>query len=72
MTAGPLSGTVVTMSDPRAEPQPILASDAARERSMASLSSAVAEGRRTQQEFSERVDLAQVARTDLEKPRSRA
>ncbi len=45
---------------------PILASDAERERSIALLREAVVEGRLTLAEFSERVDLAQAARTDQE------
>jgi hypothetical protein len=45
---------------------PILASDAERERSIAVLRDAVSEGRLTLEEFSERVGLAQVARTDQE------
>jgi hypothetical protein len=53
------------MSDDReSEPRPILASDAERERSIALLREAVAEGRLTLEEFSERVDNAQAARTD--------
>jgi hypothetical protein len=51
-------------SEPR--PTPILASDAERERSVALLRDAAAEGRLTLEEFSERVGLAQVARTDQE------
>jgi hypothetical protein len=43
---------------------PILASDAERERSIALLRDAVGEGRLTLEEFSERVGLAQAARTD--------
>ena len=43
--------------------QPILASDAEREHSILLLREAVGEGRLTLEEFSERVDLAQVART---------
>lgn len=53
------------MSDDReSEPTPILASDAERERSIALLREAVAEGRLTLEEFSERVGRAQTARTD--------
>lgn len=44
--------------------QPILASDAEREHSIVLLREAVGEGRLTLEEFSERVDLAQAARTD--------
>ncbi len=55
------------MSDDReARPTPILASDAERERSIALLRDAVGEGRLTLEEFSERVSLAQTARTDQE------
>jgi hypothetical protein len=43
---------------------PILASDAERERSIALLREAVGEGRLTLEEFTERVELAQAARTD--------
>jgi hypothetical protein len=46
------------------EPNPILASDAERERSVAQLREAVGEGRLTLEEFTERVGLAQSARTD--------
>lgn len=46
--------------------QPILASDAERERSVELLREAVVEGRLTLEEFSARVELAQSARTDLE------
>lgn len=53
------------MSDDReSEPTPILASDAERERSIALLRDAVAQGRLTLEEFSERVGRAQAARTD--------
>jgi len=45
---------------------PMLASDAERERSIALLRGAVGEGRLTLEEFSERVGLAQAARTDTE------
>jgi hypothetical protein len=45
---------------------PILASDAERERSVALLRDAVGEGRLTLEEFTERVGLAQAARTDQE------
>ncbi|MDE3134247.1 MAG: DUF1707 and DUF2154 domain-containing protein [Acidobacteriota bacterium] len=55
------------MSDDRESPPlPILASDAEREHSIALLRDAVAEGRLTLEEFSERVDLAHAARTDRE------
>ena len=55
------------MSDDReSRLTPILASDAERERSIALLRGAVGEGRLTLEEFSERVGLAQAARTDLE------
>ena len=50
----------------RAQPTPILASDAERERSVALLRDAVGEGRLTLEEFSERAGLAQAARTDQE------
>jgi hypothetical protein len=60
-------GTVLEMSDDReSPPSPILASDAERERSIALLRDAVGEGRLTLEEFTERVELAQAARTDLE------
>ncbi len=70
VTAG-LSGrerdTVLEMSDDRqSRPTPILASDAERERNIALLRDAVGEGRLTLEEFSERVSLAQAARTDQE------
>ena len=45
-------------------PTPILVSDAEREHSIALLRDAVGEGRLTLEEFSERVGLAQAARTD--------
>ena len=55
------------MSDaPEPPPLPILASDAERERSIALLRDAVGEGRLTLEEFSERVGVAQAARTDQE------
>jgi hypothetical protein len=56
------------VSDDRqqSQPTPILASDAERERSIALLRDAVGEGRLTLEEFSERVGLAQAARTDQE------
>jgi Domain of unknown function (DUF1707) len=58
---------VLEMSDDHApSPTPMLASDAERERSIAVLRDAVSEGRLTLEEFSERVDLAQAARTDQE------
>ena len=51
----------------QAPPQtPILASDAERDQSIALLRDAVGEGRLTLEEFSERVDLVHVARTDME------
>jgi hypothetical protein len=50
---------------------PILASDAERERSIALLREAVGEGRLTLEEFTERVGLAQAARTDQELARLR-
>jgi hypothetical protein len=61
-------GTVLKMSDDRESgpTTPILASDAERERSIALLRDAVGEGRLTLEEFSERVGLAQAARTDQE------
>jgi hypothetical protein len=55
------------MSDDReSRPMPILASDAEREHSIELLRDAVVEGRLTLEEFSERVGLAQAARTDQE------
>jgi Domain of unknown function (DUF1707)/Cell wall-active antibiotics response 4TMS YvqF len=60
---GPRSG------DHRSEPErppPLLASDAEREQSVELLRSAVVDGRLTLEEFTERVELAQAARTDLE------
>lgn len=55
------------MSDDRdSNLQPILASDAEREHSIALLRGAVGEGRLTLEEFSERVELAHAARTDQE------
>lgn len=61
------AGTVLEMSDDRElRPTPILASDAERERSITLLRDAVGEGRLTLEEFSERVGLAQSARTDQE------
>ena len=57
----------VDMGDDREfGPQPIRASDAERERSIALLRDAVGEGRLTLEEFSERVGLAHAARTDQE------
>ena len=53
------------MSDDR-ESRPILASDAEREHSITLLRDAVSEGRLTLEEFSERVGIAQAARTDQE------
>ena len=60
--------TVSAMADAQDTPDtpPILASDAERERSIALLRDAVGEGRLTLEEFSERVELAQTARTDRE------
>jgi Domain of unknown function (DUF1707)/Cell wall-active antibiotics response 4TMS YvqF len=46
--------------------QPVLASDAERDQSVELLRTAVVEGRLTLEEFTERVELAQAARTDLE------
>jgi hypothetical protein len=46
--------------------QPLLASDAEREHGLELLRSAVVDGRLTLEEFTERVELAQTARTDLE------
>ena len=64
---GPARGPVFEMSDERdSRPSPILASDTERERSIALLRDAVEEGRLTLEEFSERVGLAQAARTDQE------
>jgi hypothetical protein len=58
-------GTVSNMSDDReSQPAPILASDAEREHSITQLRDAVGEGRLTLEEFSDRVGLAQSARTD--------
>jgi hypothetical protein len=60
---GPRSG------DHRSEPEqppPLLASDAERDQSVELLRSAVVDGRLTLEEFTERVELAQAARTDLE------
>jgi Domain of unknown function (DUF1707)/Cell wall-active antibiotics response 4TMS YvqF len=58
---------VSAMSEDRESgPTPILASDAERGRSIALLRDAVGEGRLTLEEFSERVGLAQTARTDQE------
>jgi hypothetical protein len=53
------------MSDPPEHPA-IRAGDSDRDRSIEKLSTAVAEGRLTLEEFSERVDLAQTARTQDE------
>ena len=47
-------------------PNPILASDAEREQSVVLLREAVGEGRLTLEEFSERLDLVQAARTDAD------
>jgi hypothetical protein len=52
--------------DHESRPMPILASDADRERSIAVLRDAVSDGRLTLEEFSQRVGLAHVARTDQE------
>jgi len=52
--------------EPPPEAQPILASDAEREHSIALLREAVGEGRLTLEEFGGRVDLVQGARTDAE------
>jgi hypothetical protein len=52
------------MPDDRRDP--MLASDAERDRSIEVLRTAVGEGRLTLEEFSERVERAQAARTDLE------
>lgn len=49
-----------------ADEQPILASDSEREQGIALLRDAVTSGRLTLEEFSDRVDRAQVARTDRE------
>ena len=51
-------------NEPRADP--LLASDAERDRSVELLRTAVGEGRLTLEEFTERVELAQSARTDVE------
>ena len=59
-------GMVLEVSDDREEAAPILASDAERECSIVLLRDAVGEGRLTLEEFSQRVDLAQAARTDGE------
>jgi DNA-binding transcriptional ArsR family regulator len=59
--------TVLEMSDPgEPRPTPIRVSDAERERIIALLRDGVGEGRLTLEEFSERVGLAHVARTDQE------
>jgi hypothetical protein len=47
-------------------PEPLLASDAERDRSVELLRTAVGEGRLTLEEFTERVERAQSARTDVE------
>jgi len=52
--------------DHRQQPAPVLASDAERDQSVELLRSAVVDGRLTLEEFTERVELAQAARTDLE------
>jgi hypothetical protein len=52
--------------DDRAQPPAILASDTERERSVGVLRDAVVEGRLTLEEFSERVEQVQTARTDRE------
>jgi hypothetical protein len=52
--------------DDRAQPPAILASDTERERSVGVLRDAVVEGRLTLEEFSERVEHVQTARTDRE------
>jgi hypothetical protein len=58
---------VFEMSDDReSRPLPILASDAEREHTITVLREAVGEGRLTLEEFTERVGLAQAARTDQE------
>jgi hypothetical protein len=54
----------MTPDEPR--PQPVLASDAERERSITVLRDAVGEGRLTLEEFTQRMELATTARTDLE------
>jgi hypothetical protein len=54
----------MTSDEPRRAP--ILASDAERDRSVAVLRDAVGEGRLTLEEFSQRVEAAQAARTDVE------
>jgi hypothetical protein len=51
-------------SDPGPDRAPILASDAERERAVARLRDAVGEGRLTLEEFSDRTEAAQLARTD--------
>ncbi len=56
----------VVSDDRETRPTPILASDSERERSIALLREAVGEGRLTLEEFTERVGLAQAARTDHE------
>jgi hypothetical protein len=50
--------------DGSGDPHPILASDAERDQTVTRLRDAVAEGRLTLEEFSERVGAVQVARTD--------
>jgi hypothetical protein len=59
-------GTVSEVSLDDDDRLPILASDSERERSVTLLREAVGEGRLTLEEFSQRVELAQTARTDLE------
>lgn len=60
-------GYALAMSDDREpDPTPILASDAERDSSVLRLRDAVGDGRLTLEEFSDRVGLAQSARTDQE------
>ena len=62
----PRRGTVSAMTSDEPERPAILASDAERERSIALLRQAVGEGRLTLEESSQRVEVAQTARTDLD------
>ena len=62
----PRRGTVSAMTSDEPERPAILASDAERDHSVGLLRQAVGEGRLTLEEFSQRVEVAQTARTDVE------
>jgi hypothetical protein len=67
MSADAMSDDSPSIDRRQSEPdRPLLASDAERDQSVELLRAAVVDGRLTLEEFTERVELAQAARTDLE------